>query len=112
MSLSTVPATNAAVASMRARKRKPSFDLKEARRAARERRDAARTRLLQMLAQNPSDDCVLTYVEWFTLNTISRDTADDLCAKGKGPRFTYLSEGRRGVTVAENRRWQQSRTRG
>jgi hypothetical protein len=30
-------------------------------------------------------------------------------AAGKGPRFIQLSERRKGVTVGENRRWQESR---
>jgi predicted DNA-binding transcriptional regulator AlpA len=54
-------------------------------------------------------DRVLSFAEWHTLNGFSRATAQRLLASGKGPRFVKLSERRIGVTVAENRRWLESR---
>jgi hypothetical protein len=55
------------------------------------------------------DDRVMTFDEWCRLNHFSRSTGERIVAAGKGPRFIQLSERRKGVTVAENRRWQESR---
>jgi predicted DNA-binding transcriptional regulator AlpA len=55
------------------------------------------------------DDRVLSFIEWCELNGFSRSTGQRVIASGKGPRFIQLSEKRKGVTVGENRRWQQSR---
>jgi predicted DNA-binding transcriptional regulator AlpA len=55
------------------------------------------------------DDRVISFIEWCDLNGFSRSTGQRLIASGKGPRFIQLSEKRKGVTVGENRRWQQSR---
>ncbi|EGP07531.1 hypothetical protein CSIRO_2770 [Bradyrhizobiaceae bacterium SG-6C] len=55
------------------------------------------------------DDRVLTFQEWCTLNGFSRMTGQRLIASGEGPSFIQLSQRRKGVTVGENRRWQQSR---
>jgi predicted DNA-binding transcriptional regulator AlpA len=54
-------------------------------------------------------DRVLSFAEWYTLNGFSRATAQRLIASGQGPRFIKLSERRIGVTVSENRAWQQAR---
>jgi hypothetical protein len=43
------------------------------------------------------------------LNGFSRSTGQRIIAAGNGPQFIKLSERRKGVTVAENRRWQQGR---
>jgi hypothetical protein len=55
------------------------------------------------------DDRVLTFDQWCELNSLSRKTGQRIVAAGKGPNFIKLSERRKGVTVAENRRWQASR---
>jgi hypothetical protein len=55
------------------------------------------------------DDRVMSFIEWCDLNSFSRSTGQRILAGGKGPRFIQLSEKRKGVTVGENRRWQESR---
>lgn len=55
------------------------------------------------------DDSVLTFAEWCQLNSFSLSTGQRLIASGQGPVFVQLSARRKGVTVAENRRWQASR---
>jgi predicted DNA-binding transcriptional regulator AlpA len=55
------------------------------------------------------DDKVMSFIEWCDLNGFSRSTGQRVIASGKGPRFIQLSEKRKGVTVGENRRWQESR---
>ncbi|THD53483.1 MAG: transcriptional regulator [Bradyrhizobium sp.] len=55
------------------------------------------------------DDRVLSFIEWCELNGFSRSTGQRIIGAGKGPRFIQLSEKRKGVTVGENRRWQESR---
>jgi predicted DNA-binding transcriptional regulator AlpA len=55
------------------------------------------------------DDRVMSFDDWCKLNGFSRSTGQRIIANGKGPRFIQLSEKRKGVTVGENRRWQQSR---
>jgi hypothetical protein len=62
---------------------------------------------LQGLSVN--DDRVMSFIEWCGLNGISRSTGQRIIASGKGPQFIQLSEKRKGVTVGENRRWQESR---
>ncbi|WP_235939940.1 helix-turn-helix transcriptional regulator [Bradyrhizobium hipponense] len=54
-------------------------------------------------------DRVLSFDDWCKLNGFSRSTGQRLIAAGNGPQFIKLSERRKGVTVAENRRWQASR---
>jgi predicted DNA-binding transcriptional regulator AlpA len=51
----------------------------------------------------------MSFDDWCKLNGFSRSTGPRLIASGKGPQFIQLSEKRKGVTVGENRRWQQSR---
>ena len=55
------------------------------------------------------DDRVMSFDDWCNLNGFSRSTGERIVASGKGPRFIQLSEKRKGVTIGENRRWQQSR---
>jgi predicted DNA-binding transcriptional regulator AlpA len=56
------------------------------------------------------DDRVMSFDEWCKLNCFSRSTGQRIISAGNGPKFIQLSERRKGVTVAENRRWQASRT--
>jgi hypothetical protein len=55
------------------------------------------------------DDRMLTFFEWCELNSFSLSTGQRLIASGQGPVFVQLSARRKGVTVGENRRWQNSR---
>jgi predicted DNA-binding transcriptional regulator AlpA len=55
------------------------------------------------------DDRVMSFDDWCKLNGFSRSTGQRLIASGSGPRFIQLSEKRKGVTIGENRQWQQSR---
>lgn len=55
------------------------------------------------------DDRVMSFDDWCNLNGFSRSTGQRIVASGKGPRFIQLSPKRKGVTIGENRRWQQSR---
>jgi hypothetical protein len=55
------------------------------------------------------DDRVMSFDDWCKLNGFSRSTGQRLIASGQGPRFIQLSEKRKGVTIGENRRWQESR---
>ena len=55
------------------------------------------------------EDRVMSFDDWCKLNGFSRSTGQRIVASGNGPRFIQLSEKRKGVTVGENRRWQQSR---
>jgi hypothetical protein len=56
-----------------------------------------------------TDDCVMTFDEWCELNGFSRSTGQRIVASGSGPAFVRLSARRKGITIAENRRWQASR---
>jgi hypothetical protein len=58
---------------------------------------------------NVDDDRVMSFDDWCKLNNFSRSTGQRIIGAGKGPQFIQLSEKRKGVTVGENRRWQQSR---
>jgi hypothetical protein len=55
------------------------------------------------------DDRVLSFDEWCKLNNFSRSTGQRIIGAGNGPKFIRLSERRKGITVGENRRWQESR---
>jgi hypothetical protein len=55
------------------------------------------------------DDRVMSFDDWCKLNAFSRSTGQRIIAGGNGPRFIQLSQKRKGVTVGENRRWQESR---
>jgi hypothetical protein len=58
-----------------------------------------------------SDDAVLTLDMWARLNGFSPRTGRRILKSGTGPKVLQLSTQRRGITVKENRRWQESRTR-
>jgi hypothetical protein len=55
------------------------------------------------------EDRIMTFTEWCDINSFSASTGQRLIASGKGPAFVQLSARRKGVTVGENRRWQNSR---
>jgi hypothetical protein len=57
------------------------------------------------------DDQVLTLFEWARLNRISLRTARRILNSGNGPIVNMLSAKRIGITVGNNRAWQQSRER-
>jgi predicted DNA-binding transcriptional regulator AlpA len=61
------------------------------------------------LPAGADQDRVLSFEEWCDLNGFSRTTGRRIRATGIGPRFIRLSAKRLGVTVGENRAWQQSR---
>jgi hypothetical protein len=54
-------------------------------------------------------DVVLSLLEWANMAGISERTAQDLRARGEGPRFIKLTDKKLGVTLAEHRRWLKSR---
>jgi hypothetical protein len=56
-------------------------------------------------------DRVLTFAEWCALNKIGPRTGRRIIRSGTGPVVTQLSERRIGITVGNNRRWQESRAR-
>lgn len=70
--------------------------------AERRRRQSERDR-----ANNANQ--VLTFGEWCSSNTFSPATGRRIRKAGKGPRFIQLSDRRIGVTVGENRAWQEAR---
>ena len=73
-----------------------------------ERRRIQRQHLLQL---SLDDDKVLTFAEWCALNKIGQRTGRRIIRSGNGPVVTQLSERRIGITVGNNRRWQESRAR-
>jgi len=58
-----------------------------------------------------ADDRVMSFVETARVNNMSIWTLRRIIDRGDGPPVTDVSERCKGVTVANNRRWQQSRTR-
>ena len=56
-------------------------------------------------------DQVLTFLEWCRLNRISERTGRRILASDNGPAVTQLTPKRIGITVENNRIWQQSRER-
>jgi hypothetical protein len=54
---------------------------------------------------------VMTFARWCELNGISPATGRRLLRSGRGPIVTRLSDRRIGITVGNNRRWQESRAR-
>lgn len=60
----------------------------------------------------PDDNRVLTFKQWCALNGISAATGRRIINAGTGPVITQLSPRRIGVTVANNRAWLASRSRG
>jgi predicted site-specific integrase-resolvase len=53
----------------------------------------------------------MTIGQWCEVNGFSIWTGKRLIKAGKGPKITQISDRRIGITVANNRRWQQSRER-
>jgi len=51
---------------------------------------------------------VLTFLEWCRLNKISPATGRRIRKAGKGPKFIRLSDRRIGVTIGDNRAWQEA----
>jgi hypothetical protein len=72
-------------------------------------REAERRRIQRQLSLD--DDRVLTFNEWCALNGIGKRTGRRILTSGGGPVVTQLSERRIGITVGNNRRWQESRAR-
>jgi hypothetical protein len=58
-----------------------------------------------------ADHCVMSFLEWCSLNGISKSTGRRILESGTGPVFLQLSPRRIGVTVAANKAWQQSLAR-
>jgi len=56
-------------------------------------------------------DQVLSFKQWCALNNISKRTGLRIIKRPGGPVVTRLSERRLGITIANNRAWQQSRER-
>jgi hypothetical protein len=57
------------------------------------------------------DNQVLTFLEWCRLNRISERNGRRILDGPDGPVVTMLSARRIGITVGNNRAWQQSRER-
>lgn len=74
-------------------------------------REAERQRRQQERDRAVDDQRVLTIAQWCEVNGFSLDTGRRLIKAGKGPVITQISDRRIGVTVGNNRRWQQSRER-
>ena len=85
----------------------------EARRRGRERSLAERQRLFEDLSRRKDlpDFCVLTQLEWGSLNSLSPRQVKRILASGDGPPVVWLSAKRRGITIGANRAWQQARVR-
>ena len=73
------------------------------------RRSAQRLHALEQ--HSIEGDRVLTFAEWCALNKIGQRTGRRIIRSGTGPVVTQLSERRIGITVGNNRRWQESRAR-
>jgi hypothetical protein len=58
-----------------------------------------------------SDDQVLTFLEWCRLNRISERGGRRILSEPGAPVVTQLSPRRVGITVGNNRRWQETRQR-
>ena len=67
-------------------------------------RQSARDRAL-------NDDWVMPFSLWCEVNNFSPATGRRLRKAGKGPVFTQISDRRIGVTVRNNRVWQESRAK-
>src|SRR5262249_47406908 len=72
-------------------------------------REAEQRRVQRQLSLD--DGRVLTFNEWCALNGIGKRTGRRILTSGSGPVVTQLSERRIGITVGNNRRWQESRAR-
>lgn len=60
----------------------------------------------------PDDHRVLSFRQWCMLNSFSLSTGRRIINAGNGPVITQLSPRRIGVTIRNNRAWQESRARG
>jgi hypothetical protein len=58
-----------------------------------------------------NDDQVLDFKTWCALNAFSERTGRRVLKSAAGPIVTMMSAKRIGITVANNRAWQQSRAR-
>ena len=65
----------------------------------------------QLAARLAIDAAVLTIDEWRLVNNFSPRTAQRILHGLNPPIITQLSAQRRGITVGNNRAWQQSRVR-
>jgi hypothetical protein len=65
-------------------------------------RQSARDRALD-------DDWIIPFALWCQVNNFSPATGRRLRKAGKGPIFTQISDRRIGVSVRNNRLWQESR---
>ena len=76
-------------------------------------REAERRRIQRQhsLQHSLDDDKILTFAEWCALNGIGKRTGRHILTSGGGPVVTQLSERRIGITVGNNRRWQEARAR-
>jgi hypothetical protein len=74
-------------------------------------REAERQRCQQERDRAVDDQRVLTIAQWCEVNGFSLDTGRRLIKASKGPVITQTSDRRIGITVGNNRRWQQSRAR-
>jgi hypothetical protein len=59
-----------------------------------------------------SDDQVLTFPQWCAVNTLGLRTGRRVISGPNGPIVTEMSANRIGITVGNNRAWQNSRARG
>ena len=57
------------------------------------------------------DDQVLTFIEWCRINRLSERTGRRILAGPNPPKVTMLSPRRVGITVRNNRAWQQANER-
>jgi hypothetical protein len=74
---------------------------------AKHRRQIARERALS----HDNDHSVLTFLQWCQLNNFSEATGRRIVRAGNGPPIIQLSARRIGITVGNNRAWQESRAR-
>jgi hypothetical protein len=82
-------------------------EAKRRREEERRRRQEARAQALQ----HDNENSVLTFLQWCGLNNFSEATGRRICKAGEGPPITQLSTRRVGITVRNNRIWQESRAR-
>jgi hypothetical protein len=75
------------------------------------RRSAPAARPFSLAGFENDDNRVLSFRQWCILNGISTRTGRRILASGNGPTVTQLSDRRIGVTVGNNRRWQEARER-
>jgi hypothetical protein len=59
-----------------------------------------------------SDDQILSFFDWCSLNRISESTGRRILASGEGPEVTMLSARRIGIRIGANKKWQAARARG